>query len=126
MAYSLARVSAVTSLCLQDFIDLGRSQYIRLHEKGGFERDIPSNPCLVEHLGVWLDVSGISGSHILFPAFEKRGTVTTARPMDRNDVLRMVKRRLLSAGIPSVFSNHSFWATGITESLANGGSLETA
>ena len=52
--------------------------------------------------------------------------LVTARPMDRNDVLRMVKRRLLSAGVPSVFSNHSFRATGITEFLANGGSLETA
>lgn len=50
----------------------------------------------------------------------------TARPKDRNDVFRMVKRRLLSAGIPSVFSNHSFRATGITQFLANGGSLEIA
>ncbi len=126
MAYSFARVSAVTAQKVQYFIDLGRNQYIRLHEKGGVERDIPAHPRLVEHLDAWLAVSKISGSHILFPAFEKRGTVMTARPMDRNDVLRMVKRRLLSAGIPSVFSNHSFRATGITEFLANGGSLETA
>lgn len=126
MAYSLARVSAVTALRGQDFIDLGRTQYIRLNEKGGVERDIPAHPRLVEHLDAWLAASGISGSHVLFPAFEKRGTVMTTRSMDRNDVLRMVKRRLLSAGIPSVFSNHSFRATGITEFLANGGSLETA
>jgi integrase len=38
----------------------------------------------------------------------------------------MVKRRILRAGIPPVFSNHSFRATGITEFLANGGSLEVA
>lgn len=50
----------------------------------------------------------------------------TARPMDRNDVLRMVKRRLLSVRKPPVFSNHSFRATGITGFLVNGGSLETA
>lgn len=126
MAYSLARVSAVTALKVQDFIDLGRTQYIRLHEKGGVERDIPAHPRLVEHLDAWLAASGISGSHALFPAFERRGTVVTSRAMDRNDVLRMVKRRLLAAGIPPVFSNHSFRATGITEFLANGGSLETA
>lgn len=47
-------------------------------------------------------------------------------PMDRGDALRMVKRRLVSAGLPPVFSNHSFRATGITEFLSNGGSLETA
>ena len=46
--------------------------------------------------------------------------------MTRGDALRMVKRRLLRAGIPPVFSNHSFRATGITEFLANGGSLEIA
>ena len=40
--------------------------------------------------------------------------------------LRMMKRRLLWAGIPPVFSNHSFRATGITEFLANGVSLEIA
>lgn len=62
----------------------------------------------------------------LFPAFERKGVVMTTRLMDRNDVLRMVKRRLRSAGIPPVFSNHSFRATGITEFLANGGALETA
>lgn len=39
---------------------------------------------------------------------------------------RMVKRRLERCGIPLVFSNHSFRATGITEFLANGGSLESA
>lgn len=46
--------------------------------------------------------------------------------MDRGDALRMVKRRLVNAGLPPMFSNHSFRATGITEFLSNGGSLETA
>lgn len=46
--------------------------------------------------------------------------------MEGNDGLWIVKRRLLSVGIPSVFSNHSFRATGLTEFLVNGGSLETA
>ena len=40
--------------------------------------------------------------------------------------LRTVKRRLLRAGIPPVFSSHSIRATGITKFLANGGSLEIA
>jgi integrase/recombinase XerD len=126
MAYSLARVSAVTELTVQDFRDLGRTQYIRLHEKGGVERDIPAHPRLVEHIDAWLAASGISGSHVLYPAFEKRGTVLTDRPLDRNDVLRMVKRRLKRARMSKLFSCHSFRATGITEFLANGGSLETA
>jgi site-specific recombinase XerD len=38
----------------------------------------------------------------------------------------MVKQRLKSAGLPDAYSNHSFRATGITQFLENGGSLETA
>ncbi len=73
-----------------------------------------------------MEASGVAGSHFLFPTFERKGTAMTDRSMSRNDVLWMVKRRLAAAGIPPVFSCHSFRATGITEFLANGGSLETA
>lgn len=126
MAYSLARVSAAVAMRAEDFIDLGRTQMIRLHEKGGVERDIPAHPRLVEYLDAWLAVAALRPSAWLFPAFDARGTVPSSRAMTRGDALRMVKRRLLRAGIPPVFSNHSFRATGITEFLANGGSLEVA
>ena len=126
MAYSLARVSAATSLRLEDFLDLGRTQLIRLEEKGGVQRDIPAHPKLVEYLDAWIAVAKLRPFDHLFPAFDARGTLQTARPLTRSDVLRMVKRRLLRVGIPPVFSNHSFRATGITEFLTNGGSLETA
>ena len=126
MAYSLARVSAAISLKQEDFIDLGRTQLLRLHEKGGVQRDIPAHPRLVEYLDAWILVAGLRPSSLLFPSFDARGTVQTKNGMSRGDVLRMVKRRLKRCGIPPVFSNHSFRATGITEFLANGGSLETA
>ncbi|MFQ6540026.1 tyrosine-type recombinase/integrase [Aphanothece stagnina] len=126
MAYALARVSAAVAIRAEDFIDLGRTQMIRLHEKGGVQRDIPAHPRLVEYLDAWLAVAALRTSDWLFPAFDARGTIQSSRPMSRGDALRMVKRRLLRAGIPPVFSNHSFRATGITEFLANGGSLEIA
>ena len=126
MAYALARVSAAVAMRAEDFIDLGRTQMIRLHEKGGVQRDIPAHPRLVEYLDAWLGVAALRPSGWLFPAFDARGTLPSARPMTRGDALRMVKRRLLRAGIPPVFSNHSFRATGITKFLANGGSLEVA
>lgn len=126
MSYSLARVSAALGLRACDLIDLGRTQVLRLREKGGVERDIPAHPRLVEYLDAWTEASGITGPMLLFPVFERNATVLTQRPMDRGDALRMVKRRLIAAGIPPAFSNHSFRATGITEFLANGGSLEVA
>ena len=46
--------------------------------------------------------------------------------MIRDEALQMVKRRLVRAGLPALFSCHSFRATGITTFLENGGLLETA
>jgi integrase len=48
------------------------------------------------------------------------------RAIDRVEALQIVKRRLERAGLPSLFSCHSFRATGITTFLENGVSLETA
>jgi integrase len=46
--------------------------------------------------------------------------------MVRTDVLRMVKRLSLAAGLPSSTCCHTFHATGITAYLENGGTLENA
>jgi site-specific recombinase XerD len=126
MAYTFARVSAVCSLRGQDYIDLGRECFLRLHEKGGVERDIPIHPKLAEYLDEWRSVAKTSGSGLMFPSFERKGSVLTDRPLSRVDAFSMVKRRLKNAGLPAAFSNHSFRATGITQFLDNGGSLETA
>jgi integrase/recombinase XerD len=46
--------------------------------------------------------------------------------IDRVAAWMMVKRRLKNAGIPTIYSNHSFRAAGITNFLENGGNLEVA
>ena len=46
--------------------------------------------------------------------------------MARTDVLRMIKRRAVHAGLPSSVCCHTFRATGITAYLANAGTLEKA
>jgi integrase/recombinase XerD len=46
--------------------------------------------------------------------------------MTQIDAARMLKRRLKKAGLPDVFSPDSFRATGITNYLENGGTLEVA
>src|SRR5213076_894359 len=50
----------------------------------------------------------------------------TLNPMTRTDVLRMVKRRALAAGLPYSTCCHTFRATGITAYLENGGTIENA
>ena len=46
--------------------------------------------------------------------------------MYRVDVLRMIKRRAVAAGLPSSTCCHTFRATGITAYLENGGTVENA
>ncbi len=127
MAYTFARVSAACRLTAADYIDLGRQTYIRVNEKGGVEREIPCHPSLAEYLDAWLAASGISGSSPLFPTFTGAAhDLLSGRAMARDEALQMVKRRLKRAGLPTLFSNHSFRATGITTFLENGGQLEVA
>lgn len=46
--------------------------------------------------------------------------------MNSQIVYQMVRRRDRAAGPPSTINCHSFWATGITNYLSTGGSLEDA
>ena len=46
--------------------------------------------------------------------------------MNRQIVFQMVRRRTRAAGLPPTVNCHSFRATGITNYLSNGGSLEDA
>ena len=50
----------------------------------------------------------------------------TDNPMNRRDVLRMIKRRAKAAGLPYSTCCHTFRATGITAYLENGGTIENA
>jgi integrase len=73
--------------------------------------------------------------HVQFVREEKKGPLfrsvdrhkkVTLNPMTRTDVLRMVKRRALAAGLPYSTCCHTFRATGITAYLENGGTIENA
>ena len=46
--------------------------------------------------------------------------------MNRNDVLRMIKRRAKAAGLPYSTCCDTFRATGITAYFENGGTIENA
>lgn len=127
MAYTFARVSAACRITRADYIDLGRETLLRLKEKGGVEREIPCHPALARYLDAWISHAGMTGTSPLFQAFSGPAHLDlSGRQLGRDEVLQMVKRRLSKAGLPSLFSCHSFRATGITTFLENGGSLETA
>jgi integrase/recombinase XerD len=62
----------------------------------------------------------------LFLAARGKTQELTDRAIDRVAAWMMVKGRLRDAGLPTIYSNHSFRAAGITNFLENGGNLEVA
>jgi integrase/recombinase XerD len=127
MCYTFARVSAMVNMHVEDYYENGKRWWVRLHEKGGKQHEVPCHHNAESYLDAYLDASGIRDEKKspLFRSVDKHKKITM-NAMTRTDVLRMVKRRALEAGLPSSTCCHTFRATGITAYLENGGTLENA
>jgi integrase/recombinase XerD len=127
MCYTFARVSAVVHMRVEDYYENGKRGWIRLHEKGGKRHEVPAHHNAEAYLDAYLEAAGIRDEKKspLFRSVDNRRKLTV-NPMTRTDVLRMVKRRALGAGLPSSTCCHTFRATGITAYLENGGTIENA
>jgi len=127
MCFTFARVSAVVHMHTEDYYLNGKRWWIRLHEKGGKRHEVPAHHNAEAYLDAYLDAAGIRDEKKspLFRSVDKHRKLTE-NPMTRTDVLRMVKRRALEAGLPSSTCCHTFRATGITAYLENGGTIENA
>jgi site-specific recombinase XerD len=128
MVYTFARVGAVLQMKVRDYFVQGRRGWVRLHEKGGKEHDVPCHHNLERYLDEYIAAARI-GSDPDGPLFRtvagRTGTLTGA-PMWQQDAYRMIQRRAKAAGIKTRIGNHTFRATGITAYLKNNGKLETA
>ncbi len=60
------------------------------------------------------------------PLFHNGSARGWAHCMTQADAYRMIERRTCAAGIRTKIGNHSLGATGITDYLKNGGTLENA
>jgi integrase/recombinase XerD len=128
MAYSFARVGAVLRMRVGDYFVQGRRGWVRLHEKGGKEHDVPCHHNLDRFLEEYLQAAGIGGDrdgYLFRTAADKTG-VLSERPLHQQDAYRMIQRRAKAAGIQTRIGNHTFRATGITAYLKNSGKLEVA
>ncbi|MFK7844378.1 MAG: tyrosine-type recombinase/integrase [Rhodothermales bacterium] len=128
MLYTFARVSAVINMTIGDYSSVGKRSELRLLEKGGKYIVMPAHHNLQLWLDDYIDVAGdIENTAIpLFCTINSKRELTT-RAMNRNDALRMIKRRAKKAGIPPrTVCSHSMRGTGITTFLENDGSLEQA
>jgi integrase/recombinase XerD len=128
MVFSFARVSAVVNMNIEDYWQNGKRWWLRLHEKGGKFHEVPTHHTAEAYLDAYIHAAQITddpkGS--LFRTLAGRtGRLTTSR-MTRNDVFRMIKHRSRIAALPTGSCCHTFRATGITNFLENGGTIENA
>jgi integrase/recombinase XerD len=128
MVYTFARVGAAISMKVEDFFVQGRRGWVRLHEKGGKEHEMPTHHNLDRYLEEYIRTAGIAEDRksALFRTTRGRSGELTANPLLQSDVWRMIRRRALAAGIETEIGCHTFRATGITAYLKNGGKLEIA
>ncbi len=128
MLYSFSRVSAVVGMRVADVMTRGRRTWVRLHEKGGKNHEVPVHHKAEEYLHAYLDAAGFKDAAAtpLWRSTRGRSHLLTAKGMTRVDAYRMIQRRAKKAGMDVDVCNHSFRATGITVFLENGGTLENA
>jgi site-specific recombinase XerD len=128
LAYSWARVSAVTALKVQDYYERRGERWLRLAEKGGKIHEVPVHSKAREAIDHWLLVSDLASnpSAPLFPAFGKNKKTPELKHLGRKSVWKLVQTRAQACGLKKRVCCHSFRATGITEYMNAGGSLEIA
>ena len=130
MAYSFARISAVLKLDVLHYTPRGKRWWLIFAEKGGKHHEVPCHHLLEQMLDAYIDAAGIAQDR-RSPLFRSvdgggRSNCLSASRLDRQSAWAMVRRSAQQAGILTPIGNHSFRATGITNFLQNGGSLETA
>jgi integrase len=133
LVYTFARVSAALHMNVEDYYPQGKRWWVRLHEKGGKQHEMPAHHLLEHFLDVYLTAlrqaegGELDKSSPLFRTLGGRGRkqLTLAR-MARQDARRMIVRRAVQARIVTSIGCHTFRATGITVYLLNGGLLEYA
>ena len=128
MVYTFARVNAVLKMKVRDYFVQGRRGWVRLHEKGGKEHEVPCHHNLERFLDAYIAAAGIADKPDapLFQTAVGRTGHLTGKPLWQQDAYRMIQRRAKVAGIKTRIGNHTFRATGITAYLKNSGTLETA
>ena len=72
MVYTFARVSAVLKMKVCDYFVQGRRGWVRLHEKGGKEHEVPCHHNLERYLDAYLAAAGIAADPD-GPLFPHRG-----------------------------------------------------
>jgi integrase/recombinase XerD len=126
--YSFARIEAALGMDVGDYYPNGKRWWFRLREKGGKPHDMPAHHKAEEYLDAYVQAAGLADKKrepLFRSSIGKTKRLSEAR-MTRHAALKMIQRRALEAGVNTPVCCHSFRATGITNYLTNGGTLEKA
>ena len=90
MAYSFARVGAVLQMKVGDYFVQERRRWVRLHEKGGKEHDVPCHHNLDHFLDEYIAAAGIAGDAggYLFRTTVRKSGAEAARSAAADEIAR--------------------------------------
>ena len=98
MLFSFARISAVLSLKRQDFYYQGPRRWLRFHEKGGKEHEMPAHHQIEETIDEYLSKVGIDDKQPLFQSVNKAGSALSGRALNRHNAWAAIRKRARNAG----------------------------
>lgn len=126
--YSFARIEAALCMDVEDYYPQGKRWWFRLREKGGKHHEMPAHHKAEEFVDAYVEAAGLEDQRKqpLFRSALGKSKQLSGKRMTRYAALKMVQRRARKAGILTPICCHSFRATGITNYLLNGGTLEKA
>ena len=113
---------------VEDYYTQGRRAWLRLHEKGGKQHEMPAHHNLEAYVDAYAEAAKIADDKkgFLFRTSRAKTKKLSGNPTRQSDVWQMIRQRAKAAGIKTPVGCHSFRATGITCYLENGGTLEKA
>ncbi|UCI19914.1 site-specific integrase [Mesorhizobium sp. B2-1-8] len=135
MIFAFSRIGACEAMKVGDVFQRQRRLWVRLHEKGGKEHEMPCHHTLEAALDAWVEVSGLRDDPkaALFPSCPRRMAgddatwIRIGKAITQPAAYQMMRRRAKEAKLGDrKIGNHSMRGTGITAYLKNGGSLEKA
>jgi site-specific recombinase XerD len=108
MFFTFARVGAVIAMSVEDYYPQGKRYWLRLHEKGGKQHEMPAHHTLEEFLDTYVQAAGIADERKspLFRTATRTGDALTQHPMGSADVWRMIQRRLTPVASNALFFRH--------------------
>ena len=83
MVYTFARVGAMVAMTVEDYYAQGKRSWLRLHEKGGKQHEMPAHHTLEEYLDAYIQAAGIADDRKgpLFRTAPRTSAELTRNPM---------------------------------------------